>query len=54
MYAAAFPVRSGSSVVPEETPPFIIIEVPLKAISHSVLLVVVAPVEKSNFVNSQR
>jgi len=41
MYAPAFPVLSGSSIVSSETPPLTIIVVALKAISHSVILVVV-------------
>ena len=50
IYAAAFPVREGSSVVPCDSPPFTIIVVPLKAISQS-LPSVTSPNSKLNFVN---
>ena len=52
MYAPAFPVRSGSSVVPSELPPLTIMAVPLNAMSHSVSFVVICPVAKLNLVNS--
>ena len=52
IYPAASLVLVGSSIAPADTPPLTIIDWPLKAISHSVSLVVVKPVAKSNFVNS--